>query len=95
MEWISFSLDNEQKTKFETQLLPALCKQHGFLLEMSGLTWAAYTEKTGLDTYRYLFCSDSTLFLKFIKEFVEDHTRIFSVPDVLKLEYFGPENLLY
>ena len=93
MEWISFTLDNAKKNKFENELLPALWKSHGSLLQMSGLTWASYFEKTGIDSYRCIFYSDSGLFLKFVKAFAGDFNRVFSVPNISIMEYLGPENL--
>ena len=93
MEWISFTLDNAKKNNFENELLPSLWKSHGSLLQMSGLTWASYFEKTGNDTYRCLFYSDSGLFLKFVKAYAGDFNKVFSVPDISTLEYLGPENI--
>lgn len=93
MEWISFTLDNAKKNNFENELLPALWKSHGSLLQMSGLTWATYFEKTGIDSYRCIFYSDSGLFLKFVKNFAGNYNQVFSEPDIIKMEYFGPENI--
>ncbi|MEJ5995098.1 hypothetical protein WG904_11775 [Pedobacter sp. Du54] len=93
MEWISFTLNTAKKNNFENELLPALWKSHGSLLEMSGLTWATYFEKTGIDSYHCLFYSDSGLFLKFVKAFAVDFSKVFSVPDISAMQYFGPENL--
>jgi hypothetical protein len=93
MEWISFNLDNDKKNIFENQLLPELWKSHGPLLEMSGLTWAAYSTGDENGSNRYLFNSDSRLFLNSIKKFIVAYSRVHSEPDTTGMLYFGPENL--
>jgi len=93
MEWISFVLTSSKKEQFEKEILPGLTKRHGFLLDMSDLTWAARYEQKGLDNYRCLFCSDSPLFLKFVKDFAEGYQRVYSTPDLTNFAYFGPEDV--
>jgi len=93
MEWISFTLDNKKKSALEKELLPALIKQYGFLIDMSGQTWEAYFESNGIDSYRCIFCSDSALLMKFVKEIAENSCKIFSIPDLTKMQHFGPEDL--
>ena len=93
MEWITFYLDHNKKYEFENNLLPYLWKAHGTLLEMSGLTWIAYSEQIDDNNYRYLFCCDSRFFLKFIKAFVGDFSRVHSVPYIDDMVCLSPENL--
>jgi len=93
MEWISFTLDNVKKNDFKNELLPALWKNHGSLLQMSGLTWAAYFENTGENSARCVFYSDSGLFLKHVKAYAVDFGQVFSIPDLSTMEYLGPENI--
>ena len=93
MEWISFSLTNEQKINFETQLMPTICKRYGSLINMSEQSWLAYSTRDGLNTFQYLFCSDSPIINKFVKEFVGKSTRLFTQPDISNMDLFGPENI--
>ncbi len=93
MEWISFTMDNAKKNKFVTELLPSLWKNHGSLLQMSGLTWGTYFSATGTDATLCLFYSESSIFMKSVKAFVGDFERVYSEPDTSALQYFGPENL--
>jgi len=92
MEWISFSMDSEKRSKFEKELMPMLCNRYGSLLEMSDNKWAVYYEKNGLNNYQCLFCTDSVILLKFVKEYAGNFNRLFATPKTNHMEYFGPQN---
>ena len=94
MEWISFTLNSEKKELFETTLMPSICKRYASLIEMAGHTWSAYYNRNGLDSFQYVFCSDSPVLNKFVKEFAGNTTRLFTTPDVSHMETYGPENLV-
>lgn len=90
MEWISFTLDSEKKTVFETELMPNLCKKYASLFNTFGQTWTAYYDRIGLDTYRYFFYSDSPLLLGFVKEFSVNHTEIYTAPQTEEMNILNP-----
>ncbi len=93
MEWISFSLDSEQKRRFETQLMPTINGRYKNLMIMADQSWSAYSERCGIDTHRYLFCCDSPIINKFVRDFAGNTTRLFATPDTSKMLRFGAEDL--
>ena len=94
MEWISFSLDQEKRNGFENELMPTLCKRYGSLLDMANQTWNAYFERTGVDSYRCVFCSDSVILIKFVKEYAGNYLPHYTTPDVKRMEHYGNPHIL-